>query len=95
MNNEALYGKIIYEYSFFQGINDMNPVLVPFETIYYTAKDEIPEDIKQTIISMDKMDKQKFYFETISDISMENIKLYYLMVIWELVKQLLRQALLH
>ena len=76
MNNEALYGKIIYEYSFFQGINDMNPVLVPFETIYYTAKDEIPEDIKQTIISMDKMDKQKFYFETISDFLIENIKKY-------------------
>ena len=76
MNNEALYGKIIYEYSFFQGINDINPVLVPFETIYYTAKDEIPEDIKQTIISMNKIEKQTFYFETISDFLIENIKKY-------------------
>lgn len=76
MNNEAIYGKIIYEYSFFQGINSINPILVPFETIYYTAKDEIPEDIKQTIISMNKIEKQTFYFETISDFLIENITKY-------------------
>ena len=76
MNNEAIYGKIIYEYSFFQGINSINPILVPFETIYYTAKDEIPEDIKQTIISMNKIEKQTFYFETICDFLIENITKY-------------------
>ena len=76
MNNEAIYGKIIYEYSFYQGINGINPILVPFETIYYTAKDEIPEDIKQTIISMNKIEKQIFYFETISDFLIENITKY-------------------
>jgi len=76
MNNEAIYGKIVYEYSFFQGINSINPILVPFETIYYTAKDEIPEDIKQTIISMTKIEKQTFYFETISDFLIENILKY-------------------
>ena len=76
MNNDAIYGKIIYEYSFYQGINNINPVLVPFETIYYTAKDEIPEDIKQTIISMNKIEKQIFYFETISEFLIDSIKKY-------------------
>ena len=76
MNNQAIYGNIIYEYSFFEGINSIDPILVPFETIYYTAKDEIPEDIKQTIISMNKIEKQTFYFETISDFLVENIAKY-------------------
>lgn len=76
MNNEAIYGKMIYEYSFFQGMNSIPPILVPFETIYYNAKDEIPDDIKQTIVDMNKKQKQTLYFETISGFLIENITKY-------------------
>ena len=74
MNNENIYGKIIYEYSFYEGIQDK--ILVPFSTIYYTTKDEIPNDIKLKVMKMDKPGKQSFYFETISELLLNNIKKY-------------------
>ena len=74
MNNENIYGKIIYEYSFYEGIQDK--ILVPFSTIYYTAKDEIPNDIKLKVMTMDKTEKQSFYFKTISELLIDNIQKY-------------------
>lgn len=76
MDNEKLYGKIIFEYSFYEGINEIVPILTPFETIYYTADGDIPEEIKQAIIGMNKNGKQKLYYETISNFTIENIKKY-------------------
>jgi hypothetical protein len=76
MNNSSIYGDIFYEYSFFQGINDKEPILVPFETIYYAAKDEIPEEIKMEIIEMSKKEKQEFYFDTITQFLFDNIDKY-------------------
>ena len=65
MDNENIYGKIIYEYSFYEGIKDK--ILVPFDTIYYIpTKDEIPDEIKLKINNMSKEQKTSFYFETIS-----------------------------
>src|SRR5436189_190619 len=41
MDNENIYGKIVYEYTFYQGFTDNPPVLVPFKPIYLIQDDEI------------------------------------------------------
>ena len=75
MDNENIYGKIIYEYSFYEGIKDK--ILVPFSTIYYIpTKDEIPDNIKLEISNMSKEEKQSFYFETISGFLINTIQKY-------------------
>jgi predicted helicase len=35
MDNDIIYGKIIYEFSFYEGMYGENPILVPFKTIHF------------------------------------------------------------
>lgn len=72
MNNKNIYGDIIYEYSFYQGIKDK--ILVPFETIYFTQNNELPENIKQKLKGKDKKEKQGIYFKCISNFLIDAIK---------------------
>ena len=73
MNNQMIYGKIVYEYSFYEAMHDTPPVLVPFNTIYYMKGDTIPQYMKDRLIDMTKEEKQNYYFETISESLITNI----------------------
>jgi len=73
MTNENIYGKIIYEYTFHDGFRDK--ILVPFEVIYFSQNDEIPEDIVKELKYKSKEEKKDIYFKCISDFLIESIKL--------------------
>ena len=64
MNNNKIYGEIIYEYTFNEGFRDK--ILVPFETIYYTQTEEIPEDIQKKLKGTTLEYKKSVYFKCIS-----------------------------
>ena len=74
MHNLEIYGKIIYEYTFSDGIKD--GIIVDFETVYYTSKDEIPENVKNELKGKNKREKQEIYFRTISSFLLDTIKDY-------------------
>ena len=76
MGNKRIYGDVVYEYTFYRGFNDNPPVLVPFDTIYYVKKDEIPVDLKKALENKTKTEKQYMYFKTISSFLIKNIKKY-------------------
>lgn len=65
MNNKYIYGNIIYEYSFSDGIKDK--IIVDFETIYYTKKDDLPEELINEFKNKSKEEKQNIYFRTIAN----------------------------
>lgn len=75
MDNENIYGKIIYEYTFYEGIN-IGKELVPFETIYLTQNDMIPKKIKSEMALKTKKEKNIIYFKTISNFLIDSIKDY-------------------
>jgi superfamily II DNA or RNA helicase/tRNA isopentenyl-2-thiomethyl-A-37 hydroxylase MiaE len=74
MSNETIYGLTIYEYTFYQGTRDK--ILVPFDTIYLTQKEEMGEDIKKEVFEKSKEDKQDIYFRYISTFLIDSIEKY-------------------
>lgn len=72
MGNEKIYGKIIYEYSFYRGFSDK--IILQFDTIYYSLKDKIPNELKKELENKTKKEKQQIYFKTISTFLLDNIK---------------------
>lgn len=67
MDNENLYGKVFYEYTFYEGIRDN--YILDFDIIYLDNFDN-NEDIRisDLIKELDKEEQQSLYFETISRI---------------------------
>jgi len=72
MNNSNIYGKIVYEYSFSDGIHD--GIIVDFEIIYYTKNDELPQELLEELKNKTKKEKQNIFFRTISNFLINCIK---------------------
>ncbi len=72
MTNKNLYGEIIYEYRFIDGIKDN--IIVNFKTIYYTQTGDIPKDIEDQLKNGSKAEKNNTYFKTISSFLINEIK---------------------
>ena len=76
MNNESLYGKIFYEYTFNQGFKD--EILTPFTVIFFKRIDntDIPEDLKKDIKDKSKEEKSVIYFREISKFLLDSADKY-------------------
>ena len=76
MCNQSIYGDIIYEYSFRDGIRDA--IICDFKTIYYEKNYEkqMSEELIEEIKNKSKEEKQKIYFLTISKFLLNAITTY-------------------
>jgi superfamily II DNA or RNA helicase len=73
MDNIDIYGKIFFEYSFYQGKIDDN--ITGFEIISLKDKDKVKyNEISKKIKNLNKEDQQTLYFETIGYILNQAIK---------------------
>ncbi len=76
MDNEEIYGKIIYQYSFSEGIND--GIITNFKTIYYEKNSDNPmsQELINELKDKTKIEKQNIYFKTICNFVIDSIKLH-------------------
>lgn len=74
MSNETIYGTRIYEYTFYEGIQDK--ILVPFDIIHFVENDDMDDDLKNKIKLKTKEEKQDIYFKHISNFLIDSIKKY-------------------
>ena len=80
MHNEILYGKVFYEYTFYEGIQ--NKYILDFDVIYLSDFDTNDNDIyiKKAFEDLrfidDKNEQQYIYFNIISQYLLKTIKLY-------------------
>nr|QBK86433.1 MAG: helicase [Marseillevirus LCMAC102] len=76
MKNEKIYGKIFYEYSFYEGFRD--GILCKFKTVHFEEKNEIDKQLRKIIQQKDKIEKQAYYFRQVADFMLESIQKYHL-----------------
>src|SRR3989304_2916311 len=74
MDNENIYGKIVYEYSFYEGIRDT--WLTPIKTVYLAPNNKIPDEIEERLKGKNKSEKSNIYFENISEFLLNSISKY-------------------
>lgn len=77
MDNERLYGKVFYEYTFYDGIRD--GYITDFDVVYLDDRDIMDKKINdnlQTIKDFDNNTKQHIYFTTVIELLIIIIKKY-------------------
>lgn len=74
MDNQTVFGDIVYEYSFAQGINDH--IITDFKTIYYEKNQNnlINKEFINELNGKTKTEKQSIYFKTICNFLINTIK---------------------
>lgn len=74
MDNKNIFGKIVYQYSFFEGIKD--GIITDFKTIYYEKNSDKPmsQGLIDELKDKTKAEKQKIYFRTVCNFILESIK---------------------
>lgn len=79
MNNENIYGKVFFEYTFYEGIHNHPQCVLDFDVIYLDDFETQDDNIKELINDLKKFTKeeqQQIYFETISQILLKIINKY-------------------
>ena len=71
MDNEKIFGKIFYQYTFYEGIKDK--CILDFKIIHLTDSDEINFKYDKKILEYDKNKQRYIYFYTISEILLKCI----------------------
>jgi superfamily II DNA or RNA helicase len=78
MSNEDKYGKVFYEYTFYEGINDK--YILDFDVIYLTDIDTNDEDNKLALEELkyidDKQEQQEIYFNIVAQYLLKTIDIY-------------------
>ena len=78
MSNEDKYGKVFYEYTFCEGINDK--YILDFDVIYLTDIDTNDEDNKLALEELkyidDKQEQQEIYFSIVAQYLLKTIDIY-------------------
>jgi superfamily II DNA or RNA helicase len=78
MSNEDKYGKVFYEYTFCEGINDK--YILDFDVIYLTDIDTNDEDNKLALEELkyidDKQEQQEIYFNIVAQYLLKTINIY-------------------
>lgn len=78
MSNEDKYGKVFYEYTFCEGINDK--YILDFDVIYLTDIDTNDEDNKLALEELkyidDKQEQQEIYFNIVAQYLLKTIDIY-------------------
>lgn len=74
MDNEDIYGKIFYEFTFKEGIEQN--IICDFDVITFQQKDEISDNTKELINSMNREEKQIYYYKTVSKFALDSINKY-------------------
>lgn len=78
MDNKNVYGKVIYQYSFFEGIQD--GIICNYKTIYYEKNSDNPmsQELIDKLKDKTKKQKQNIYFTTVCNFILDSIKLHHL-----------------
>jgi superfamily II DNA or RNA helicase len=79
MTNEKLYGKVFYEYTFYEGIKDK--YILDFDIIYLSDIDNTDDNLtKEAFENLkfydDKNKQQQVYFDIVAQYLLETIKIY-------------------
>lgn len=79
MSNENIYGKVFFEYTFYEGINKYPQCVLNFDVIYFDdseIQDDNINELLENLKFLNKDEQQFVYFDTIAQILLRIIKNY-------------------